>query len=248
VLEIGDLALAGAAFEGRFEKCHLFWDRAGTIWNEITSKRPLLRQQKAEPGNTVFQLGREYALSIVLEQDKDRLNVVAHYPRRNLLDFAELSAEFTEVVARHLQIDSYARLGLRLTYTKVFHDRLAASEAIVATGILRLPERRHFEVSGSPVLPGAELRWEDDKRGCVLRLRAEEVEFSFEPPLGWEGALGPDGPRPYHGKVARFVYDVDVFTTAVVPSSMLNVKDWILNSLHLINRDSNDFLHVPNAS
>ena len=55
-------------FEARYAPAFLLWDEAGTIWHEMVSLYPDLKNVQAQPGITAFRLGLNHELIVELNK------------------------------------------------------------------------------------------------------------------------------------------------------------------------------------
>jgi hypothetical protein len=64
----------------------------------------------------------------------------------------------------------------------------------------------------------------------------DERKYEFEPPLVWEG------PPPEKKDHIALLYDVDWYACAPVLVTQISFADWIRQCIHVVNRDSDNFL------
>ncbi|MEP6535373.1 MAG: hypothetical protein ABJF23_08665 [Bryobacteraceae bacterium] len=198
----------------------------------MNKKHDGLRNVSAEPGKVVWNLNTDFQL---ITENKS-FTILAHTPDRALKSFLVIASEFHAAVTTILEIKDFTRVGLRITYRRDYPDLQAATDALLATNMIRVPEGKYFSLSSSPKLADVSLRWEEKARGVHFRLRAEGREFNFEPPFGWEGT-----PAARVEKLS-LACDCDFFTTIVTTVSQFSLVDWINQSLHMMNRDISFFL------
>lgn len=235
-LVLSDFRLAQAHVELRAAPKFLHWDRAGIIWTEMIEKVPRLTFVQGEPNKTAFSLDNKYVFSIVLDTTGATPHIgilaTAHNPHPSLKDFSELLEMFIGIVQTQLRIDDYLRIGLRLVFYRNYKDRESASQALLSTNLLRVPEGPHFGIKGSVTLPDCSIRLENGKNGVGLKLKVESFKFEFTPPPDWEGidAISKQNDR--------LTFDIDSYTIGVVAVGQFNVAEWINQRLHLVTRDS----------
>lgn len=235
-LSLGDFKLERVVFEVRYPHAVLFWDRAGSLWNEASGLWSGLKLTHAEPAKTGFRIGDEFHLAMELEASR----LVSFWPEKGLERFQDISMTLTGLISRVLEIRSFSRVGLRFFYFMEFPDRDAATAALIRAGLVRLPTGRHFGSEGPPVSFECCYRWEVKAVGVRLWVGYQLREYKLEKP--------PEIKVPqldksletfrYHG----ILFDIDFYTTAAVEVGQLGVRDWIQQHLHELRRDADSFL------
>lgn len=233
-LRFDDLALHQAAFEIRYGNAFLLWDRSGSVWAELLSAQPDLKATHAEPSKIVFARRGDRELQLTVEIR--RLVVVAVQPDARLSEFSDIVTRFAEIAVRNLQISVCSRVGLRVSFIKEYADREAAAEALLQTGMLRLPPDPVFGLSTPVVEPEISIRREDSKNGFSLRLKAETITFELDPSFGLAKFIKPESVLKH-----RIHLDVDSYLQAPIETSKLYFSDWINQTFHVIKRDSRKF-------
>jgi hypothetical protein len=237
---LSDFSLGQAHMELRTTPKFLHWDRAGSVWTEMLSKNPRLTFVQGEPNKTAFSLDNKYLFSTYLESASStpHTNILgtAHNPHRSLKEFSDLLKVFIDIVQERLMIDEYTRIGLRLIYYKSYPDKEAASQALLSTNLVSVPEGAYFGIKGSPTLPEYSIRWEEGKRGVSIRFRVESFKYELTPPLEWQDI------EPVSKQHNRLAYDLDYYTIGTVAPGQFNVIEWISQGLHMVNRDTDKFL------
>ncbi len=231
-MDISDFRLYTIAFECRFAPALLHWDRAGSIWSQVSGKHPGIKLIKGEPNQTAFRIQDRFELRVALGQ----FNVNGYNPGTAADEFISLADDFSSTVVRQVGIETFTRVGLRPIFIKEYPTREAASAPLLSLGLLRLPEGPCFGIAGEPILPIYGLRWESDMKGCVINISVVEREYEFEPPFAWEGV------EPKKVKKTALNIDVDYYTVAAVEVSRLGFAEWIKQALHVVRRDANRFL------
>jgi len=232
MLDFDDFELALAACELRYEHNFRHWDTVGKVWSEMSNRYPDLRLVQGTPEETRFRVGFQYELAVRL----DRFALRARKPDRKLQDFTERLSGFYETVQDHLQISYFSRIGLRLIWRNPFEDNASASQAVLDTGLVTPPSHPNFGIEGRLSLARFDIKKEDGSKGYAARVFSETSTYDFDPPFDWRGVE----PKP----VTRHdvVLDIDYFASGTVSHEQLRIKDWILQALHLINRDAKQFL------
>jgi len=204
------------------------WDKSGQLWKSIQEKWQDLVPVYVEPRKTDFQVGNN-RLQVELEQAR----VISVDPERSLEHFARDARDFIKLTTDHLHISVYKRVGFRLVYFKEFKSRADAAAAVFSLKLLRLPDGKRFEVEEPPVDPMYSLRWESEKKGVFVNVRAEVRKFDVEP--------SPEAARlmsAVHSETSGVVFDVDYYTVAPVETGQMDVAEWIKHAVHVIARDS----------
>ncbi len=228
--DLSDFRLFTASCECRFDNAYQLWDRAGAIWSEFSARLPGLRMIKADPGQTVFRLAKQFEFNLQL----DRYSVNA-YGRSADQELMGTIQEFSAIVAQHLQIERYSRIGLRPIFFRSLPDVGAAAEHILALNLVRVPPKPSFGISGTPE-PRYLVRLEDKSKGCLMQIYSQKRELKPDLPFAWEGE-----------DLATFesvdlAIDVDYYTIAAVTIGQINLPEWIKQAMHVIRRDVDQFL------
>ena len=191
-----------------------------------------LKNVSAEPGKVVFRLDHRFQLITEVQS----FTIVSHNPDRSLKVFTSVASEFYSIITKILELKEFTRIGLRFTYRQDFPNRREATEAILGTKLIRVPEGKYFGLKSDPLMADYGIRWEENARGFHFRLRVDSREYNFEPPFGWEGV--PSEKVEKHSVAC----DCDFFTTTLTGVSQFSLVDWIDQSLHMMNRDTSHFL------
>jgi len=231
-MDIKDFHLERAVFEYRYSPSYLLWDHAGALWTDATSKWPQLKAIRTEPNITNFKINDAFEVGVT----SDKTTVTGYDPKADLVDFNEKVVYFFEATTRHLGITHFTRVGCRLIYFRSYPTEKAASDSMLATKVLPLPEGPHFGIDGAFNLPEYAVRWEAKTAGVTIRLRTEGRKTDFEPPLGVQEL------KPVHEEKFGIVLDLDYFTKGTVTTGQFRPQDWISNVLHMFRRDSRKFL------
>ena len=134
-LNLSQFKLRRAILEVRHPNAYQLWDRAGDLWREATHRWGGLDLLEAQPGSTVF---RHDAKRTELSAQLKKTNIVSHYPD-NFDDFVEMATDFLNITKNTLEIYEYERVGLRLLYYNSFPDKAAASNAVIALDLMKVP-------------------------------------------------------------------------------------------------------------
>ena len=233
-LNLSQFKLRRAVLEVRYPNAYLLWDRAGDLWSEATRRWGSLDVQEAQPGRTVFRYdAKRTEFSALLS----KTSIISHYPDK-FDDFVEMATIFLDITTNILEIYELERIGLRLRYYNSFPDKAAASSAVIALDLLKIPGMPQFNIDGVVVTPEYAVRFEDGKKGVTVRIGAESEKQEFKPPLNM------DGLKPEEVEISGVTYDVDYFTIATTSTGQFRAKDWIEGAHHVIRRDSKSFFGV----
>jgi hypothetical protein len=229
-LHFEDLGILSAAFETRFDEALLMWDRAGTLWDQVTKVVPDLKRQHVEPSKVVFSSQNRQELELTAELG--RLGVVEHRPDKKLQRFSEIVTKFSDLASSVLELTQYSRVGLRLIFDKQFPTQEAAAESLMSTEIIKASSTVQFGISSPLVQPECSFRREDGKNGFSVRLKAETVKFEFTPAPGWSEFADTISQVKH-----RVLLDIDCYLQAPVPVERMRFMDWIAQTFHIIKRD-----------
>ena len=233
-LELYDLEKA--AFEVRFKRAFLHWDRAGRFWNRMLRDFPDLENSTGEPGRTVFLLRRDYQLTLQLES----ANIMADEPG-NLDELSLLAERVTTAVNEEFEVADYVRIGLRMTFFRSLASQVDAAKAVAAFGLLRIPHGRYFDVSEQPTNLSYIARWDGKPFGALVQVNSDGRKIELKPPFGMKEI------KPYNEVRHGATVDVDYYSTQALPTSQLKASEWIKQAEHMIRRDTDRILESPKA-
>jgi hypothetical protein len=219
-------------FELRYDQAYLLWDKAGAIWQDIRKANPNIKLREAGPAKVVMTIDRRFQLTIEL----DKLNISVFTPPSSMDDFIDLCMSVVRTSVHTLEIPLFSRVGLRVIYRQNFKSRAEASNALISTKMMKIPEGKHFGIEGEPRLPHYSIRWEGDKLGVQVIVQAQERKIMVEP------ALGETIVEPIEKDVFELVFDTDYSTIGTVESGQFRASEWITNGMRVIRRDSRAFL------
>jgi hypothetical protein len=177
-ITLQDFKVDRLAFEVRYDPAYLHWDRAGGIWTQALGRWPKLKNVKGEPGITTFILENRYTLSISI----DRTTVVDSRPHRVPQDLVQIADPFLELVTKKLEINSYARVGVRPIYVKAYDKSSESAEAFFSMNVVRFPTGPHFGIDAEPHSGEYVVRWEGKSLGATLRVKSEQRKYELDPP------------------------------------------------------------------
>lgn len=232
--DLDEFGFERVSFEIRFPAAFLHWDRAGAIWNAVARLWPELEIVTGEPGRTSFTVRKKVELTVTLEN----ATVIEHWPQRDLGEFKEMAKEFTKVLIEQLELTTIKRVGLRQFFLSPYPSREEATQAFLATKLIRYPPDAQFGTKGVPLMPEYAVRWEGETLGATVRAKVESRRMEFEP--------SPKFPKlkPILEETAGIALDLDYFTVAEVSVGKLDVAEWIQVGAHVMRRDIKSYLQA----
>jgi hypothetical protein len=227
-----EFSLDSIAFEARYDSAFLLWDHAGELWSNAREIWPELEPVEIQPNTTVFRNGREFELSARL----DRLNITDFRPSRGAARVGTLASSFLSLAARHLELTSFSRLGLRAIYSRQQKDKAEATDWIFQTGRVNAVPELVFGILGKPQEAELVLRWEDDEIGARFQLLSQEVTIEMRPPPDIKDF------EPETRKKAGLKLDIDYYTTAAVHLNQLDAGAWVDSAFAQIESSADHLL------
>lgn len=232
-MDLDEFKLDRAVLEVRYPRAYLLWDRAGMLWTRLEKNWPELINQEASPARTVFVLELENSYQLATELAASK--IIAHDPKENLHEFCDVVAEFVDVVQSVLALDTFSRIGFRLSYFCKKSSLDEAARFVKDTNMVRVPDGPVFSLEPESVNAEVILVFKGANIGARVQINAATKVFEFTPPLGAPMKKIRD---ESHG----VIYDVDYFTVVEVGSAQIDFKEWIREAHHRIRRDSASFL------
>lgn len=225
--------IESAVIELRYPDAYQIWDRAGRIWSELCGAFSNLEIVEAEPRMTHFKLNNKYELSVQLNQ----AFVKSFFPKPNLSDFFDVVGKFFPPVLSQLEIDVLTRIGFRVIWSKEYPSIHEATESVLRLELVNVPEHR-FSIKGADIdRPDIRIRWESDRLGTHLQVRAEKRQINFAPPLHLTRTL-----PPIDDESCVAVYDVDYYTVAPVGVGQLSLVEWMSQAFQAIKKNGKSHL------
>jgi hypothetical protein len=179
-----------------------------------------------------FRLASVYDLAVELK----KAQVSSFKPDPSLEEVRAFLASYFGLLVKFLDLSVLDRVGFRLRFYLEL-DKAEAAAAVMQTERLRLPDGAHFSIEGGTVtLPEFALRWEGKSLGAMVRVKAEDRKYDFEPHPTLKRV------EPVHFKTSGILVDIDYYTVGIVTSSQLRVEEWIKQAHHVIRRDIGSFL------
>jgi hypothetical protein len=233
-MDISYFDLHSVNFEVRYDHAYLYWDRAGLLWQAMRQSNPNLKLKEAAPAKVMMTIDQRFQLTVEI----DKLIVAVFTPPSNIDDYVPLCQQLLSLVVNTLDLTLFLRIGLRVIYRHQFRSREEASDALISTKIMKVPEGKHFGIEGQPKLPHYAIRWEGDKLGVQVNFRAQERKILVE------GMMGETAVERIDKDLYELLFDVDYFTIGTVEVGQFRASDWIPNAMRVIRRDSKVFLEA----
>ncbi len=231
-MDLSHFDMQAVSFEVRFEPSFIIYDKAGSIWSGIQGGHPTLKLSHVTPEKVDGVVDDKFQISIELE----RIAVHGFKPSRNFGEFTEFCSEVIDRGVTTLKVGSFDRVGLRVVYRKSCRHKDEPSAFLLSLGLMKVPDGKHFGISGKVKNPHYAMKWEDEDFGVQINIRAQERKIKVEPPLGEAvfEAIDKD--------LFELDYDIDYYAQRKIGIGQFRTKDWIDNAMRLIRRDSKVFL------
>jgi len=226
-LTIDDFKPFSVTCELRYKNAYLIFDCTGQVLEDLRDSFTDINVSNAGPQQTAF-VSEEG--SFTLQLGACRFTSV-RYEDKNAEKFAKQCAAFFDVVANHLQINVFTRIGLRYMARKEFKSLDESKAALASMGLANLKPTKRFNSSDSPT--EVLFRWEDAQIGAFLRLRAETVEIKFSA----ETELLEHVPK-IDKKFHQLTLDIDYYTSAPVERDQWNSVEWLQQKLRIIRKEA----------
>lgn len=228
-INIDDLKPISASFELRYAPQFLVWDRSGTIWSEMAAAYPTITQKQAQPNSVAVTLAPQLDSLVAI----DRAHVASALPANKFTALKEAAGALTPVLVKHLPIEQFTRVGMRLIYQKTFPARDLATDYLHKAVKFPTPHGKVMNVDGQLLDPSYSFRWEGDTLGFHLRLSAVQSNVNIEFPPEYVHLAPPESELTLN----RVIVDIDYYSHAQVSVDQLKAEDLIDNWLHVIRRD-----------
>jgi hypothetical protein len=186
----------------------------------------------AEPNRTIFRVGESFEAIVEIE----RAVSIAYLPKSSDSNFREFLVMFAKNVTEILEISSILRVGARFFYVKEYETQESASEALISTGLFKIPASPQFGVKGRIIDPSFRTRYEDDIKGACIRAYMEKQNIEFTPPLGVVD------PPPCKRETIKLIFDVDIYSTVPLDIGQLSAEEWLKESERVVRRDIDRFI------
>jgi hypothetical protein len=229
-LHFEDFKLVRAVCELRYADAYLIFDRTGQVLEGMRTQFTDVRVQGPSPTQTTIQT-EEGSFSLQLGQ----CHFTADHPDPNLGRFAAHCKAYFGIVMHCMEIKILSRIGFRVLLRKNFAAKEESLAALASLSLLNRKPALRFGASQHPheVL----VRWESDKIGATVRLKAESAQL--------EATLAPEfeAKDPVLKKSLEYLLlDVDYYTVAPVDREQWDAAAWIPESVRLIRRETNVIL------
>ena len=229
-LSLDDFDFSQWTFESRFASAYIFWDRAGTIWQESVRLFPDITVITADPSKIVM---RDGPIDFTVEAGRVAVQV---YEESKLKDAPSIAGKFAKMISSKLELAEVTRIGIRTVYSKTFPTREAAAEALLKLNLLNIPDGKYLGAAGLPLNPEMSFRKEEGNNGFSIRIKAEGIEYKLELPYLWRSIA--KSVKEVHEVLS---FDVDVYLHGIILLSQIVFDDWIAKTMHVVRRDSGHF-------
>jgi hypothetical protein len=231
-MDLSYFNLHSVNFEVRYDMACLLWDRAGSIWHVMRKNYPTLKFKEVVPAKVRATVDDKYQLAVEI----DKLSASVFLSVGSLGDYMELCQQLLSGAVKALELTAFSRIGLRLVHRRDFQSVKEASEVLISTNMMKVPQGKHFGIEGHPTLPHYAMRWEGDTLGVQVNFRTQERKVTVEPIMGEPTVQRIDK------ELFELIFDVDYYTIGSVDVGQFRVSDWMSNAMRVIRRDSKVFL------
>jgi hypothetical protein len=227
-LSLSSFKLEQTTLEIRYPMALALWDKAGSVWQVIQEKWPKIAIVHAEPAKTIFRFRKT---TFIIELESARITTFA--PEKSLDEFRNDGRQFIAAIVQELKIRLFNRVGFRSVYFREYASREEAAADFLSLDLLRVPDRKVFEVSDQAISPQYVVRWESEAKGFLLQVRGEARKLDFDPPPEVANEI-----EPIHREKNGITLDFDYYTAAPVEPAQIDSAEWVKHGIHLINRDT----------
>jgi hypothetical protein len=233
-LKLDDFRLDQAIFQARFAPSFWIWDRASAIWYDLVKKHPLLKVTHAQPVKLLFNLEKAYDFGV----EPESFSLAGQSPKKAMEEYIEILSGFTDIVVRRLEVTAFTRIGMRFVYFKKFATQQEASQQLLNTGLIKLPEGERFGVAPVTRHPEYAIRVEGASNAYTARIRTESRVADIEP----TGIAITMGMKPIHMEEHGITYDLDYYVHATTLVGQFRALDWVRQATRVVILNSDDFL------
>jgi hypothetical protein len=212
----------------RYSPAYLIWDRAGRIWNGATARWPKLKARTATPNQIRFFLENRAELGLELE----RAFVSFAGNNLKLEEFIPYCAYFSEEATRSLEIDSFKRVGFKVTYVKRYEDMDGAVADFISTGVFKKIPEVNFGIKGQITQPSFGLRFENENVGCVVVFQVRKREINMDVPI-----IGEEDLVSQHREYTELVLEFDYYAQNM-EIDQFKCSKWLEEAMHVMRRDA----------
>jgi hypothetical protein len=231
-MDLAHFELHSASFEVRYDQAYSFWDRSGSLWQAVRKSAPTLKMTEAIPAKITGIIDRRFQLSLEIE----KVFIGVYPPPSTFEDYIVLCRNVLASAIESLDITIFQRVGLRIIYQRKFRSSEEAADALLSTGIMKVPEGKNFGIEGQVKSPHYAIRLDGDNLGIQVNFRAQDRKIKLDVPIG-ETAI-----ESIERDIFELTYDIDYFTIGTVDVGQFRASDWIPNAIRVIRRDSKVFL------
>jgi hypothetical protein len=227
-MSLSSFKLEQTTLEVRYAPALALWDKAGSVWQLIQERWPEITLVTAEPAKTVFRFRNT---TFFIELESARLTTFG--PEKSLDGFRNDGRQFLAAIVQELRIRLFKRIGFRSVYFREYPNREEAAESFLSLDLVRVPDKKVFEVSDKPIGLQYFARWESDTKGLLVQARAEVRKLDYDPPPELANDV-----EAIHRERYGVTLDFDYYTAAPVEPAQIDAAEWVKHAVHLINRDT----------
>jgi len=216
MISFSSLILERQIFEIRYDPSFLYYDNTGKLATDLVKKFPKLKQRDINVSNSQFEWADE---GILLNFSHLKADVMEDFPEKSE-PFREICGEISTLVARHFEISSFTRAGVRLQFVLPAKDELGARELVRATSLVSVDQESLIAFGKEVMEVQLVLRVEDEDRGATLRVGNMKREFATNLPRPF-----PIDKKLFHPYV--LVLDLDNYTKKLIDVGDFSAPDFI---------------------
>ena len=169
MFDVSKLMLEQMIFEVRFEHAFLYWDNSGKIFQEILKGWPtaIVETVTTQEAKVIVKIKDE---DLTLTFSPNHINFNQSFPVgiRAMGEFADYALP---VIARHLDVNIFTRIGNRFIYINKVDDVQASIALLQKTGFFSIPADKFAKIGTSlknPIIKFTALR--DDDIGYTFNM------------------------------------------------------------------------------
>lgn len=226
------LIIEKVVLETRFSKGFLYWDNCGKIWADIYEKWPELEMISVTPEKAVLKLKGQ---SMDLVFSHKHIVITQDYPV-NLKMFIEVASYSIPTISKHLQVNSFSRVGHRVFYSYPTSDIKEAEEIFSTFSLLNVSDEKVKLFGDNLSRPSVSFKIENDDHGYTFNIAAQSRNLELDFP----NIVRVDS-SAFKKDIIHI--DVDYYTKKDFDLPLLNVSDFINSLDRRIKTKFSSFLH-----
>lgn len=229
-LRYDDFALVSVNCELRYRPAFLQFDRTGQILRDLRHSFSEIEVSAAGPQQTSFNSKEG---NFVIDLQSCRFTNLP--PDRKIESSARQFKVFSESVCKHLEIDVFTRVGVRIISRKRFDSLKSAKTALALLELPNLSPKRRFNSSESPI--EVMFRWEDEQIGATIDLKSEKTEMKINAPQQLR-----EGLPKVDSTTFGLTLDMDYYTVAPVEREQWEAHEWIATKARMMRKEADEIL------